>query len=575
MRKMVTMRPLFAAVVLAVLAGCSTPKPSFEKLVSDFVYTSIALSPISATATGYHLHHGVPLDELLDDYSPDAMAGQRKFYLSYRELMHKAVEPEKLSPEERADYDIVTEQIEAGLLELDTLQSYRHNPTVYVEAIGNALFNPYVLEYAAKEQRFKHIVSRLKRMPIFFEHAKQQLLDSPEIWNKTAQEENEGNIAMIDKEIRGGVPKELAKEYDEAAKTALIALHEFNKFLADELSKKPADWRLGTEKYARKFRYSVGTDLKPDEALAAAEDKLRSVRQQMEKLAKGDVKKKLAEIAAHHSTRESYFCDARRDLEETRNFVKAKKLMPLPERDNLKVIDTPEFMRGIYSVGGFNPAPALQPELGAFYWLTPIPADWKKERVESKLREYNQYGLKILTIHEAMPGHYVQFEYANSLEPKPRRLLRSVFANGAYVEGWAVYATEAMLDAGYLDNNPDMRLTFMKQQLRMIANTILDIRLQTKGMTEKEAIDLMINDTYQEREEASGKYKRAQLSSCQLPTYYIGWRDWRRLLAQVKSMEGEKFDLSKFHERALQASAIPLPVLATLMTGKALAPLAK
>jgi len=565
------MRKPFAVVLLGTLAGCTTPKPSFEKLVSDFVYTSIALSPIGATATGYHVHNGVPLDELLDDYSPDAIAGQRKFYLSYRELMKKAVDPAQLSAEEKADYDIISDQIEAGLLELDTLQSYRHNPTFYVEAIGNALFSPYVLEYAPKEQRFKHIMARLKRMPNFFEQAKQQLVDAPEIWNKTAQEENEGNIGIIDKEIRSGVPKGMEKEYDAVAGPALIALREFNTFLANDLSKKTSDWRLGAEKYAKKFRYGVGTDLKPEEALAAAEVELQAVRKEMETLAKGDVKKRLAEIATHHSTPESYFDDARRDLEETRNFVKAKKLMPLPERDNLKVIPTPEFMRGIYSVGGFNPAPALQPELGAFYWLTPIPKEWKKERVESKLREYNQYGLKILTIHEAMPGHYVQFEYANAVEPKPRRLLRSVFANGAYVEGWAVYATQAMLEAGYLDNNPDLRMTFLKQQLRMIANTILDIRLQTKGMTEKEAIDLMINDTYQETEEATGKYKRAQLSSCQLPTYYIGWRDWRRLQAQVRQMEGDKFDLGKFHERALKASAIPLPVLAPLMTGKPLA----
>ena len=105
----------------------------------------------------------------------------------------------------------------------------------------------------------------------------------------------------------------------------------------------------------------------------------------------------------------------------------------MPGRDNLQLIDTPEFMRGIFGVGGFSPAPALQPELGAFYWLTPIPKNWPKERVESKLREYNNYGLQILAIHEAIPGHYVQFEYADSVEPKPRRLLRSVFGNGPFV----------------------------------------------------------------------------------------------------------------------------------------------
>ena len=129
--------------------------------------------------------------------------------------------------------------------------------------------------------------------------------------------------------------------------------------------------------------------------------------------------------------------DAKRDLAEAREFVKSKNLLTLPSRDNLQVIDTPEFMRGIYAVGGFNQAPALEPQLGAFYWVTPIPKTWPEKRIESKLREYNFYHLKLLTIHEAMPGHYVQFEFANDVEPKSRRVLRAVWGSGTYVEGWA------------------------------------------------------------------------------------------------------------------------------------------
>ena len=355
MRKIVSMRKLFAFLFFALLAGCTQAKPTFKKLVSDFVYTSVALSPISATGAGYHMHKGVPLDELLDDYSPPAIEGQRKFYLSFRELLHKAVEPDKLNAEDRADYDIVSDQIELAMLELDTLQSYRHNPTVYVEAIGNALFNPYVLEYAPKEKRYKQIIARLNRIPVFFEHAKMQLQDSPEIWNTVAQEENEGNIGLIDKVLRAGVPPDLSADYSKAAEPALTALREFRKFLVEDLSKKTADWRLGEQKYARKFKLTVGTDMTPDEVLADAEAQLKSVRAEMAKLAKGDVKKKLAQIAEKHSTRENYFADARRDLEEVRNFVNAKNLVPLPERDNLKVIETPEFMRGIYSVEASTP----------------------------------------------------------------------------------------------------------------------------------------------------------------------------------------------------------------------------
>src|SRR6516164_7079385 len=136
------------------------------------------------------------------------------------------------------------------------------------------------------------------------------------------------------------------------------------------------------------------------------------------------------------------------------------------------MIDTPEFMRGIHAVGGFNPAPALEPQLGGYYWVTPIAKTWSQERVESKLRGYNNFGLQHLTIHEAMPGHYVQLEYANDVQPKSRRLLRNVFGNGPYIEGWAVYAQQLMTDQGYLNNDPGMRLTWYKQLLRVLANTI-------------------------------------------------------------------------------------------------------
>jgi uncharacterized protein (DUF885 family) len=262
--------------------------------------------------------------------------------------------------------------------------------------------------------------------------------------------------------------------------------------------------------------------------------------------------------------------DAKRDLEQARAFVRERNLLTLPTRGNLQVIDTPEFMRGIYAVGGFNPAPVLEPQLGAFYWVTPIPKDWPAERIESKLREYNYYHLKLLTIHEAMPGHYVQFEFANDIEPKSRRVLRGLWGNGTYVEGWAVYAEQLMLDQGYLNHSPELRLTLQKEALRIYANAILDVRLQTMGMTDQQALDLMEKETFQETEEATAKLQRAKLSSCQLPTYFVGWTDWLRLRDTYERAH-PKEALKEFHDRALREGALPLPVLSRLLTGLPLA----
>jgi len=400
-----------------------------------------------------------------------------------------------------------------------------------------------------------------------FDQAKANLTNAPEIWNRVAREENEGNIGLVDKELRSKVPDAQKADYDRAATTALAALKNFSTFLEKDLSKKTSDWRLGKENYAKKFAYTLVTGKTPEQLLSEAEADLKTTRQEMEKLAAPkSVKEALADIAMQHATPETFMDQAKKDLAEATAFVRQKDLLTLPPRSNLEVIPTPEFMRGIYAVGGFNPAPPLQPELGAFYWITPIPKSWPKDRIESKLREYNDYGLQHLTIHEAMPGHYVQLEYANDVQPKSRRLLRNVFGNGPYIEGWAVYAQQLMTDQGYPEpNSLGMRLTWYKQLLRVLANTILDIRLQTMGMTDQQALDLMINDTYQEKEEATAKLQRAQLSSCQLPTYYSGWKGWLQTRDHYQQKQGANFSLKDFHEHALKQSAVPLPVLDRLL----------
>jgi uncharacterized protein (DUF885 family) len=566
-------RPRWAAavglfVIAFVLLGCGTPRSStqdFDKLTSDFVYGSLALSPTSATQAGYHTHNGVSLDEQLDDYSAASIKTSRDFYANMQTRLN-TLDAKALDEEQSADVEIIKNSIGWSLLELDSIQSYKHNPTNYVELAGNALFQCYTLNYAPSEKRFTHIIKRLEKMPALFEQAKANLTDAPEVWNRVAQEENAGNIELIDKTLRAAVPEAQKADYDKAAEKAIAALRDFNAFLKGPLSKKTSDWRLGKEKYASKFAYALAIGKTPEQLLTEAEAELQAKRAEMVKLAAPKtVEQALNEIAQQHATPETYLDEARKDLAQAMAFVKEKGLLTMPARANLQVTETPEFIRGIYAVGGFNPAPALEPQLGAFYWVTPIPKTWPQARIDSKLREYNRYGMQQLTVHEAMPGHYVQFEYANDVQPQSRRLLRNIFGSGPYVEGWAFYTQQMMSDEGYLADQPGMRLTMLKQMLRGIANTILDIRLQTMGMTDQQALDLMIKETYQEKEEATAKLQRAQLSSCQLPTYFAGWKSWLDTREQFKNARGSAYSLRDFHERALKESAVPMSVLGSLI----------
>jgi uncharacterized protein (DUF885 family) len=581
------MRTAALAILVLLCGGCSRKRPAteFAKLSEEAVYKILSFSPVGAAAQGLHKYGGEDFDRMLDVLDFRTIQKQRNYFVE----LHKRLEEfnrDALPAEDRADYDVLDYQIGLALFDTDVAQSWRKNPQSYVELIGSALFNPLAVEYAPKEERYRHIIARLEKLPAFVETARRQLSGVPAIWAKVAKEENDGNIGLVDKVLRDAAPASTKAAYDAAAAPALDALRGLNRFLESDLpgrSQGNPDWRLGADQYATKFHLALATDRTPDQVLADAESRLKEVRAKMVELGgplhakwfKGHgahddntlIQEVLNHIAQDHSTPASYFEDTRKDLQEAHDFAAAKNLLALPKGDNLKVIETPEFERGIYAVGGFNPAPTLEPQLGAFFWLTPIPPGWPKERVESKLREYNRYNLRLLVIHEAMPGHYVQGEFANNVQPKTRRVLRAVFGNGAYVEGWAQYITQVMLDEGFLDNSPELRLTFLKQELRVDTNAILDIRLQTNRMTDDQAMELMEKSAFQEHEEAVAKLQRAKLSSAQLPMYFAGWRDWLRVREAVKTAKGGAFNLHDFHDQALKEGAVPLPVLERLLTG--------
>jgi uncharacterized protein (DUF885 family) len=539
-------------------------------VTEDFVLGSLSMSPVAATAAGYHLHAGVPLDELLDDLSETGVSRRRAFLAAFEKRLSQ-IDRARLTPQDQADYDLLAARIRLEQFEWNLRQGYKHDPTIYTELIGQALFAPYTLEYAPRDLRFFHIARRLETVPALLKHAQRNLTDSPEAHREAARASVAALVELIEKTLTMEAPEGIREKFRTAAVNAATALREYDAFLAGELASRVSDWRLGPDNYERKFQLTMMSDRPSSEVLADAERAMEEVRAEMARLGGKDLRKTLDAIAQQHARREDFLAAAQNDLEEATQFVKAKVLLPLPDVANLRVVATPPFQRAAYPVGGFNPAPPLQPSLEAQYWLTPIPSDWPTSRAESKLREYNVYGLKLLTIHEAMPGHYVQFQYASTIEPRGRRLLRALYGSGTYIEGWAVYSTHMMIEEGYLSADPGLRLTFLKQMLRVISNAILDIRLHAGGMTDEDAMKLMIDGAYQEREEAEAKLRRAKLTSCQLPTYFVGWVDFLRLRTRFRGYQGKTFLLPKFHEAVLREGALPVPAVSMLLTGQPLA----
>ncbi len=595
---------VLAAVPLISQTGkmkSSSANSNFDQLEAQFMYDSLALSPVNASQAGYHKHTDpatgkvIELDAALDDLGPDGLQAQRRFYGKWQQTF-RGVNRDTLSKERFADLQLISDQIGFQLLELEKIQSYRHDPTTYVEFIGNALFLPMTQSYAPAEVRMGHVLSRMEQIPRALDEARQMLSDGDPIKTSTAIEENAGNIDLIQNTVKAAIPagSPLQARYEGAAPKAVTALQDFSRWLHDIYGprKSKLTWRLGKTLYAEKFRLVMETPVSPEQTLASAESEMREVRLDMLRLAepmhkemypehgdhadlKGEARENriigevLSRISDEHVKPAELQSHIEGDLAGIIEFIREKKIVDLGPRNNLKVIPTPGFMRGTYSVAGFHAPPPLEPGAEAQYWVTPIDADTPPQKAESKLREYNNYTLKWLTIHEALPGHYVQFEHANDVQPESRRLLRSLLGNGAYVEGWAEYIAQIMMDEGYLNYDPKFRLVMRKIRLRVLSNSILDIRLHTLNMTDEQAMELMTKHAFQTEAEAEGKLQRAKLSSVQLVTYYVGLHDWLALRKDYKAQMGAGFTNAEFHDRALNEGPLPVMLLRGILLTKA------
>ena len=362
-----------AVLLVCWLSSCATKEPAAEvlaRVVDPFVFDSLALTPIAATAAGYHEHvrggegeEGVgatttPLDEMLDDYSPESIAKRIAFYKDFQSKLTGQVERNGLRGGDWADYAVAENHVAQSLFTLQKERAHEHNPTLYVELLGTALFTPLVHEYGPPEERYRHVIARLEKLPAFLDQAKQNLKSSPEVWTQTAIEENEGNIKLVGTVIPAGLPDSLKSDFGRVSGPALDALRSFSDYLKSGLSgRNQHDWRLGPDLYAEKLKVFVSPNKTPDQLLAEAEEELQKTYDETIAAARpvhreifGNQRppndmalmRDVLEVIGddHRVRRPSQLLDqVRKDVEELRSSVEEAAIVLLPPRDNLKVIE--------------------------------------------------------------------------------------------------------------------------------------------------------------------------------------------------------------------------------------------
>ena len=581
------LRTLVAAslAVFPALPACAQPGAAEEaeqaRLVAFFqayLEDEFQRRPLEATRLGEHRH-----DDGLDDISPEARAANvERDRRTLAELPGK-IDRGKLSRAGQIDFEILEQHLKRSLWLAENTRPFEEDPRTYNDYITECVYLLLTQSTLPRERNVRNSIARMAHIPRVIETARKTLKNPAAVLVEVASRQVQGAIAFYTSgifELAGEAPG--AGELSKAAAPVVEALKEYRKFLDEDLlPRSRGDWRIGREKFATKLDLVLDAGMSAAEVLEAAEAEAVRVESEMYVIARQlwsgrfpreplppddpagrreTVRRVMAELSQEHGEPEGLLADATRTVDSIKEFIRAKDILRLPEPDACRLIEMPEFQRG-FSVAYLNNAPPLDPRASSYYAISPPPSSWDARRVTSYLEEYNRHMLKILTIHEGYPGHYVQLEYSNR-HPSP---IRKVLAAGIFAEGWAVYTEQMMLDQGFGGGDPALRLHQLKFYLRAVINAILDHGMHCSDMTDEQALELLIQRGFQSEGEAVGKVLRAKQSSCQLSTYFVGRMAFCRLRQEIQREIGEKFDLGRYHEAVLAHGTLPVKYLPELV----------
>ena len=571
-----------ATVTPAISAPAVSEDARFEAFGERMVDELLKLQPVLATQVGDHRFDGA-----LPDMSAAGRAQMRGFAeRSLRELA--TFDRSRLSRENQVDAIVLKDQLEYAIFSDQRLQDWAWDPQTYSGTLGAGLFGLVgAREFAPLPVRLRAATGRLEALPRFLEQSKAALVPArvPRVHAETVAKQNAGLSGLIDgilaqKDALSGADRTRLEAAGAQAKAAMAS---YQNWLDKELvPNAKGNERIGAALYDEKLRLALESTLSRKEIRERADRELQTLRSKMYDVAAGMLKGRagaplapanpapeqqqavieagLAIVNADAPPRDEVLTFARKALDEATAFAKAKDIVGFPDA-NFRVIEMPEYARGSSAAYADMPG-AFEKDQSGYFTVMPIPKEWTDQQTASFLREYNKWVIQELTLHEGVPGHLLQLTHANQYKSRLRAFLQS----GPMVEGWACYGQDVMADAGYLNRDPRYLLAHYKFQMRMPVNAILDQDFHAGTMTREQAMELMTKTAFQEEREAAGKWTRLQLSSAQLPTYFVGYQEWKDFRAAAEKKPG--FTLRKFHDGALSHGSPPVRMIRALELGE-------
>ncbi|MBI3518548.1 MAG: DUF885 domain-containing protein [Bacteroidetes bacterium] len=578
------MKNLITLCALIVFAACSSEKKSeatsqnqdaaFDAYKERFILHLWELYPGWASSQGFHNY-----DSVLT-IPDEAQRTKELAFCKANSDSLKTFDLNALSDNNKTDYHLIEGQLTSTEWYTTQFKSYEWNPSEY--NVCGSFAEMLANNYDSLDTRLQNFYLRMKNVKAYYETAKQQIKNPTIEHTQLAIDQNLGGISTFDTDLKVALNKSHldAKQKEQIlarAKEVITAINDYANFLKDLKNTTPRSFRLGKELYARKFEHDIQSSYTADEIYKKAVEHKADLHAKMFDITKelwaGYMKdKKMPEdklvaikqlidvISVKHVQADSFQTEIEHQIPRLVNFIKQKDLIYIDPSKPLVVRKEPAYMAGVAGASISSPGP--YDKNGNTYYNVGSFAGWEKDRIESYLREYNYYILQILNIHEAIPGHYTQLVYSN----QSPSIIKSIFGNGAMVEGWAVYTERMMLENGYGNNEKEMWLMYYKWNLRSTCNTILDYGVHANNLSKEDAMHLLVDEAFQQKAEAEGKWKRVSVTQVQLCSYFTGFTEIYDFREELKKAQGDKFNLKQFHEKFLSYGSAPVKYIKELMT---------
>ena len=576
------MKKLFTLVLALInIVGCSPKKntvsgeldQAFDRYKNNFVERMWEVYPSWAASQGYHKY-----DSVLVVPNEASKQNQLAFANSNLDSL-RSYDISKLSDNNKTDYHLIENQLNSTIWSINEMKSDEWNPANY--NVGGEFAEMINNNYDSLDVRLHNFNLKLINVPAYYSAAKKNIKDPTVEHTQLAIEQNLGGLSVFETDLPSALKNaklsdEEKSQLTERSKAAVAAIKDYADYLKNMKNDHPRSFRLGADLYKKKFEYEIQSGYTADEILAKAIAHKNELHQKMAELTikmwpkyfagkpmPNDtlvmIRQMIDVLSLIHVQPDSFQVAIEHQLPVLIDFIKKKDLIYIDPSKPLVVRREPDYMAGV--AGASISAPGPYDKKGNTYYNVGSLSGWDKDRAESYLREYNQYILQILNIHEAIPGHYTQLVYAN----QSPSLIKSLLGASSMIEGWAVYTERMMLEEGYGNNEPEMWLMYYKWNLRSTCNFILDNSVHTKNMSKEEAMNLLMNEAFQQKTEAENKWRRVSLTQVQLCCYFTGYTEIYDFREEMKKELGDKFKLKDFHEKFLSFGSAPVKYIKALM----------